>query len=195
MNNILATRHGATEIGACSLPKGDYTVKYPVALGDIPELSHLRFTPDLCGHVLRINCGNGDLDIIINNSNLGGGLDLYSSTWSKATNNKPPGQTRCSVQLTNRNMLNTSGYKCFHSTGETSNNFYRNVGLLNTNDRIVKRAVFKGIEGAHRGANPYYAFDGFGTGNDQVTFFFQDGGSHSVLLRDCADGSNKQTWS
>jgi hypothetical protein len=48
----------------------------------ITELGYLKFKPDLCGHVLTINCGHGDLDIIITNSNYGGGMDLYSqSTW------------------------------------------------------------------------------------------------------------------
>ena len=61
---------------------------------------------DLCGHILRIDCGNGELNIIVTNSNLGGGLDLYSSTtWPQATNNKPPGQVKCSVQLTSSNPV------------------------------------------------------------------------------------------
>ena len=64
------------------------------------------YFPDLCGHILRIDCGNGPLDIIVTNSNLGGGLDLYStSTWPKATNNQPPGEAHCSVQLTNINPV------------------------------------------------------------------------------------------
>ena len=97
LTNVLATRHGATEIGACSLPQGDYTVNKPVALGDIASLGYLKFRPDLCGHILRVDCGNGPLNIIVTNSNLGGGLDLYASSWSIATNNKPPGETKCSV--------------------------------------------------------------------------------------------------
>ena len=31
----------------------------------------------MCGHIFTINCGKGDLDIIVTNSNLGNGLDLY----------------------------------------------------------------------------------------------------------------------
>jgi hypothetical protein len=192
---VLATRHGANEIGACELPDGNYAVYYPFALGDISSLGDLRFRSDLCGKVLRINCGNGDIDIVVTNSNLGGGLDLYASTWSRATNNKPPGETSCRVQLTDRNMMNGNQYKCYHATGEVWNPYYRNVGLFNTNNRIVKRAVFNGREGQHRGSNPYYAFDGYGTGNDQVTFYFEDGGSHSVYLQDCASGANKKYWS
>ena len=101
--------HGANEVGACSLPEGDYAVTYPVALGDIPELGYLKFDPDLCGHILEVNCGHGPLNIIISNSNLGGGLDLYTSSWNQATNGKPPGITKCSVKLTNLNTFKTSG--------------------------------------------------------------------------------------
>ncbi len=106
--NILATRHGATEIGACSLPKADYSVRFPVALGDIPQLNSLKFTPDLCGHIISINCGNGDLDIIVTNSNLGGGLDLYGSTWDRATSFKPPGETKCSAKLQSKSIFTYS---------------------------------------------------------------------------------------
>ena len=82
LQNVLATRHGGVESGACALPRAGYTNNNPVALGNVPELQHLRFRPDLCGHILTINCGRGSLDIIVTNSNLGGGLDLYGrSTW------------------------------------------------------------------------------------------------------------------
>jgi len=192
--NILATRHGATEIGACSLPKADYSVRFPVALGDIPQLNSLKFTPDLCGHIISINCGNGDLDIIVTNSNLGGGLDLYGSTWDRATSFKPPGETKCSAKLQSKSIFNFEGYRCYHSTGETNNQYYRSVGLLNTKERIVTGASYGGRPGAHRGANPYFAFDGFGTGDQKVVFFFKDGGRHEVFLRDCLDGSQKQVW-
>ena len=192
--NIHTTRHAANEIGACELPQGDYSVLNPVALGNIDSLSYLKFDPKFCGHILRINCGNGDLDIIVTNSNLGGGLDLYASTWSKATGNLPPGITQCSVQLTSRNLFNTDGYRCFHATGETNNAYYRNVGLLNTNGRLVTGAQFKGIWGQHRGPNPYWAFDGQGSNNDKVTFYFEDGGSFLVPLSSCASGADKKVW-
>lgn len=182
-------------MGACELPRADYSVRSPVALGDISSLAHLRFNPKLCGQILRVNCGPGDLDIIVTNSNLGGGLDLYASTWSIATGNKPPGVTECSVQLTERNIFNFDGYRCYHATGETTNNYYRNVGLLNTKGRLVVNAEFKGIWGQHRGNNPYWAFDGFGTNDDFVTFYFENGGTHRVRLGDCASGADKQIWS
>lgn len=193
--NVLTTRHGAYEVGACELPKADYAVNLPVALGNIETLGSLKFDPKFCGHVLEIDCGNGRYEIIVTNSNLGGGLDLYKSSWDLATNYKPPGVTYCSVKLSNKNIFKNSGYQCYHATGETNNNYYRNVGLFNTNEKLVVSAKFRGMNGAHRGNNGYWAFDGWGTGNDQVTFFFNDGSSHSVHLRDCKDGSQKQFWS
>ena len=82
LQNVLATRHENHGGDACALPQTGYTTDYPFALGDMDSLSHLKFKPDLCGHILNIDCGNGPLDIIITNSNYGRGLDLYSrSTW------------------------------------------------------------------------------------------------------------------
>ena len=98
-------------------------------------------------------------------------------------------------QLTDMNILNLNGPRCYYATGEINNAYYHNVGLLNTGGRIVKSATLKGATGAHRGANPYYAFDVVAYGDDQVTFYYEDGGSHTVYLRDCVDGTNKQMWS
>ena len=83
---VLTTYHGANEAGACKLPaQGSYSVMYAVALGDLPTLGSLKYTNSMCGHILTVNCGNGDVDIIVMNSNLGGGLDLYGSTWNRYT--------------------------------------------------------------------------------------------------------------
>ncbi|CAF3894741.1 unnamed protein product [Rotaria sordida] len=197
LNRVLATRHGAREAGACALPASSYAIVHPVALGNIEALKHLKFRPDLCGQVLRVNCGNGPLDIIVTNSNLGGGLDLYASTWDKLTNNKPPGETSCTVQLTSRNAFNFNGPRCFYKPGTDYNNaYYHNVGLLNTNGRIISRATIDNRLGEHRGANPYYAFN-FGPldANKQVVFTFEDGSTHSVFLRECEYQQSEHLWS
>ncbi|CAF0927317.1 unnamed protein product [Brachionus calyciflorus] len=68
-NNVLATRHGTTDMGACELPQGDYAVILPVALSSIDSLGYLKFDGKYCGQILRINCGNSDTDIIVKNSN------------------------------------------------------------------------------------------------------------------------------
>ena len=83
--DVLTTFHGGFEAGACKLPAdGSYTVQYAVALGNVPALGNLKYTNSMCGHILTVNCGNGDVDIIVMNSNLGGGLDLYGSTWNRS---------------------------------------------------------------------------------------------------------------
>ena len=194
---VLATRHGAYEAGACALPAATYTVTNPVALGSIDSLSHLKFKPELCGQVLRVDCGNGPLNIIVTNSNYGGGLDLYGSTWGILTANKPPGQTSCSVQLTSQNAFNFEGPRCFYKPGtDFGNAYYHNVGLLNTNGRRVVQATIDNRAGEHRGDNPYYAFD-FGPidDNEQVIFTFDNGNTQSVYLRDCQYQQNEQLWS
>ncbi len=85
-------------------------ITFFICLGQIIEirskLTILYFFQELCGHVLQIDCGHGSLEIIVTNSNYGGGLDLYSeTTWPQATNNQPPGEARCSVVLTGRNPI------------------------------------------------------------------------------------------
>ena len=192
--NVHSTCHSATEMGACALPANSYSTPFPVALGNINSLGNLKFAPNLCGHVLKIDCGHGPLKIIVSNSNLGNGLDLYLSTWNKATKNKNPGVTSCSVELTADNLFSFNGYVCYHATGETTNKYYRNVGLLNTRDRIVTRATYNGMEGRLQSSAPYFEFNGFGNGNEQVKFFFADGASYSVSLAECKNGGNKQIW-
>ncbi|CAF2072403.1 unnamed protein product [Rotaria magnacalcarata] len=197
LHGVLATRHGAHEAGACALPSSNYAVINPVALGSIGSLQHIKFRPDLCGHVLKVDCGNGPLDIIITNSNYGGGLDLYGSTWGRLTNNKPPGETHCSAQLTERNAFNFHGPRCFYKPGtDYGNAYYHNVGLLNTGGRIVTGATIDNRAGEHRGDNPYYAFD-FGPidKNKQVVFTFNKGPPQSVALRDCEYKGSEQMWS
>ena len=50
--------------------------------------------------------------------------------------------------------------RCFYKPGTgTSNPYYRNVGLLNTNEKVVTGATVGGRAGGHRGDNPYFAFD------------------------------------
>lgn len=193
---VKTTRHAAQEFGACALPQETYDVVYPVALGDIGELNDLKFKPELCGHVLSVNCGHGDLDIVINNSNYGGGLDLYASSWDVLTDSLPPGVTSCSVQLSSRNAISGAANVCYYKPGtDHDNRWYHNVGLLNTNDKLVTSAVIGDKVGAHRGDNPYFAFDGEIDDNVTVTFSLSDGSSVSVNLGDCIYLTDEQLWS
>ena len=182
LNNVLTTYHGAKESGSCRLPSESYAYINPVALGNIDSLKNIKFQGNLC-NVLQIDCGKGKLYITVSNSNLGGGLDLYASSWNKATNYLSPGQQYCSVQLTSLNSLTSNNPRCYHATTETQNQYYRSVGLLNTGGKIVTKAVYKGINGVNNGGDFYYTFDGYGTTSDQVTFYFQDGSSYSVSFK------------
>jgi hypothetical protein len=193
---VYTTVHLATAIGACSLPAGDYAVGNAVALGTIDSLRELKFNANFCGHVLRINCGHGDVDIIVIDLNLGGGLDLYGSTWNKVTNNAQPGVFYCHVELTGLNMFKSSEPVCYYSTGETDNAWYRSVGLLNTAGRRVVSAVLdNGVVGQPDRSSPYFAFHGKSNADQRVSFAFDDGSSYQVAFSDCRDGSQKQYWS
>ncbi|CAF3925944.1 unnamed protein product, partial [Rotaria sordida] len=46
---VHTTYHGAYEVGACELPKSSYAIVYPIALGNIESLKHLKWRPELCG--------------------------------------------------------------------------------------------------------------------------------------------------
>ena len=192
---MLTTKHSAREQGACELPNADYSVNLPVALGHIASLGVLRFKSDLCGHILQIDCGKGKKNIIITNSNLGGGLDLYASSWDTLTNSLPPGQTSCSAQLTGLNPIKNAGPVCYYIQNEGNNDYYHNVAVFNTEMLITTGATLLGIKGSHRGQNPYYAFDVKASKNDQVTFTFNDGTSRSFFLKDCISGRGaKKDW-
>jgi hypothetical protein len=110
------------------------------------------------------------------------------------TNSKPPGETSSTVQLTSRNAFNFNGPRCFYKPGpDKDNSYYHNVGLFNTNGRLVVSATIDNRQGEHRGDNPYYAFN-FGPidGNKQIIFTLEDGNTHAVYLRDCKYQKNEQ---
>ena len=56
-----------------------------------------------------MDCGNGAVDAVVASTcNIGSdscGVDLISKTWRKLTNNQFPGETKCSVKLSNRNPI------------------------------------------------------------------------------------------
>ncbi len=96
------------------------------------------------------------------------------------------------------NPVSGGNNQCFYKPGTGSNNpFFRNIGLLNTGAKIVTGATRGGRAGEHRGDNFYYAFDGQGQpmdANEQVTFNFNDGSSHTVRFADCRDVGAEQLW-
>lgn len=66
--DVCATRHVAVEDGASELP---------VTLGSIDSLSYLKLKPEIYVQVLRVDCGNGTLNIIATNSNYGGTYSVF----------------------------------------------------------------------------------------------------------------------
>jgi hypothetical protein len=196
MSNVYTTEYWATDNGACSLPVANYDPTiHPVALGDIASLQSLKFKSNLCGHTLKLNCGKGDIDLIVTDSNQGHGLDLYESTWIKATANGPSGIIYCSVQLTTKNIFNsTSSPVCYYYDGIINNDYYRNVGLLNTGGKIVVSAKLdSGVSGQLDQFSPYFAFS-YAKSNQMVTFNFDDGSSYKLPFSSCLSGANKQVW-
>ncbi len=160
-------------------------------------LGNLEFQPDLCGHVIQVDCGHGALNTIVTNSNLGGGLGLYSdSAWPKATGNPELGVARCSVQLSTQNSLSGKNFQCYYRPGsETTNAYYRNIGILNTGSKIVTGATLGGQPGNHDGPNPYYSFTGRAIDiNEEVVFTFNDGSTHSVRFSDCKSVGSEKRW-
>uniref|UniRef100_A0A915KPA5 Uncharacterized protein n=1 Tax=Romanomermis culicivorax TaxID=13658 RepID=A0A915KPA5_ROMCU len=199
LSNVLATRHVNGGGDACALPAGvSYALNTPFALGDISSLGYMKFKPDLCGHVVTIDCSHGSLDILITNSNYGGGMDLYSQvTWPTATANAAPGQVYCTAQLTSKNPLTGASNQCFYKPGTgTTNAYYRNVGILNTGGKIVKGATVGGAAGSHAGDNPYYAFNLGRAINvtEIVTFTFDDGTTYSTPFSSCVDKGSEQLF-
>ncbi|XP_055345536.1 uncharacterized protein LOC129593311 [Paramacrobiotus metropolitanus] len=195
--DVLATRHAAHESGSCELPSASYTVQWPVRLGDIGSLQDLKYSPGMCGQVLNIDCRSGALDTIVNNANLGGGLDLYASTWDRATDSKPPGESRCSVILSTRNAMDANGPQCFYApTSEKNNAFFKLLGVFNTNGQVGVSASLDGRPGSFNGLQPYFAFHGGPIDSGaQAVFRFSDGSTFSTSLRDCIAQSGVQMWS
>ena len=64
--------------------------------------------------------------------------------------------------MTSKNIFTTDGYVCYFATDETNNQYYRNVGLLNTKDKIVTSAKFNGINGRLQTNAPFFEFNGQG---------------------------------
>ena len=131
------------------------------------------------------------------NSNYGGGLDLYASTWKKLTNDMSPGVTSCSAQLISRNPFSFDSPRCYYKPdGGFGNPYYRAVGLLNTKGRIVSGATINNRSGKHRGDSYLFVFNmGPISVDEQVVFTFKNGETHAVYLRDCEYSKNREVWS
>ena len=115
ISTVKSTMFAGSASGACELPSADYRFLNPLALGEIPELGELRWDPNFCGHIVEVNCGHGPLNIIVTDLNVGGGLDLYTSSWKKVTKSMPPGVTYCSIMLSKLSAFKSKGNFLFTS--------------------------------------------------------------------------------
>jgi hypothetical protein len=92
-----------SESGGCQMPSGDYLVTDAIALGQQPELWSLIWRQGLCGQVLYVDCGHGNLEAVVASTcNLGSGscgVDMIQKTCNKATNNQIPGIASCKVKI------------------------------------------------------------------------------------------------
>jgi hypothetical protein len=68
---------------------------------------------------------------------------LYKSSWDKTTRFKTPGVEKCTVFLNDKNSFTTNDP--VYSSGETNNEYNRNVGLLNTRAKVVKSPKLNGV--------------------------------------------------
>ncbi|UJR11941.1 hypothetical protein I4U23_016119 [Adineta vaga] len=102
------------------------------------------------------------------------------------------------VHLSVRNLFSYDGPRCCYKPDSNLHElYYRNVGLFNTNGRIVRNATIDHHRGRHDGGNSYFAFNFGGqiiSVDKQVVFTFQDGNTHTVRLRDCQYPNGKQFW-
>eukprot|EP00122_Pirum_gemmata_P020578 Pgem_evm1s19232 len=113
-SNVNGTYWGpATDTGGCQMPTATYAIDNAIAVGWESQLGDLTMTNDLCGHVLKINCGYGDVEAVIASTCDVGkttcGVDMVLSTWNTATNNMSPGQALCNVTFTDTNPMSASG--------------------------------------------------------------------------------------
>lgn len=142
---------------------------------------------DLCGHLLRVNCGKGDVDVLVNNLNSDvSGLGLYASAWSRVTRDKTSKVTSCRVvELSHRHaIINSTDPMCFYAPGYIEDSNYHELGLLNTGSRIVSGASLNGFLGEYdsKKSNLYYKFNVFADKSYNVTFQFEDIGNFPCLL-------------
>lgn len=191
-NNVKGTFWAEqSDPGGCQMPEGNYRIVDAVALGFQPELGSLAFKPGLCGKVLDIDCGHGNVQAVVV-STCGGnscGVDMIGRTWRKATNNQSPGIVQCKVSLTDVNPLNEHSMVCYHRpNSDISNLYFTIVGVINTNGRVATSATLAGIQGS-RENDACFTFNAqgkplFNNGADAV-FRFEDGGTVQFRLGDC----------
>ncbi len=185
------------------MPAANYVVTDAIALGQETALGDLVWKQGLCGQVLTINCGNGDVDaVVVSTCNLGSdtcGVDMIAKTWNKATNNASPGIADCTVALSNKNPISGSGPICYHRpNSDIGNAYYTILSVLNTGGKLPNGATLAGISGT-RDNDDWFMFNSNGqnlfTNDAIVVFTYEDGSSDSFKVSDCLPGGSVQIFS
>ncbi|CEO97357.1 Uncharacterized protein PBTT_05530 [Plasmodiophora brassicae] len=179
-----------TDVGGCSLPKGDYALQDAFALGDDPSLGELIYKQgnidSPCGMVFQISCdGREPVKAIVASTNFGGGADLILSTWDKATG-LSPGITYCSVSMTNENPLTASVPVCYTRAVSEGNGiiYYTKITVMNTGGRVASQVSIGGNTGS-RSSGAWFQVSGQMSPSDNAAFTFTDGTTLDFALSDC----------
>lgn len=192
----------SSDSGGCQVPTANYVITDAIALGQETALGNLVWKQGLCGQVLTINCGNGDVDaIVVSTCNLGStscGVDMIAKTWNKATNNASPGVAACTVALSTKNPISGSAPICYHRPNSDVGNAYSvTVSVFNTSGKLPSSAVIAGISGT-RGNDDWFQFNSNGqnlfTDTATVTFTYEDGSSDSFTISQCLSGGQPQIF-
>lgn len=192
----------SSDAGGCQMPAATYAVTDAIALGQETALGNLAFRSGLCGQVLTINCGNGDVDaVVVSTCNIGSttcGVDMIAKTWNKATNNASPGIADCTVVLSNKNPIAGSGPVCYHRPNSDIGNAYSVIlSVLNTSGKIPSAATIADVSG-RRGDDDWFIFDSAGrnlfTDDAIVNFAYEDGSSSSFKISECQAGGSVQIF-
>lgn len=185
------------------MPAANYAVTDAIALGQEAALGNLVWKQGLCGQVLTINCGNGDVDaVVVSTCNLGSdscGVDMIGKTWNTATNNATPGIADCTVALSTKNPIQGSGPICYHRpNSDIGNAYYVILSVLNTSGRLPSGATLAGISGT-RDNDDWFMFNSAGqnlfTDDATVVFTYEDGSSDSFTVGECLEGGSPQIFS
>lgn len=192
----------SSDSGGCQMPTATYAVTDAIALGQETALGNLVFRSGLCGQVLTINCGNGDVDaVVVSTCNIGSntcGVDMIAKTWNTATNNASPGIANCTVVLSNKNPIAGSGPVCYHRPNSDIGNAYSVIlSVLNTSGKIPSAATIANVSGS-RGNDDWFIFDSAGqnlfTNDAIVKFTYEDGSSSSFKISECQSGGSVQIF-
>lgn len=193
----------SSDAGGCQVPTANYVITNAIALGQETALGNLAWKQGLCGQVLTVNCGYGDVDaVVVSTCNLGSdscGVDMIGKTWNTATNNASPGIADCTVSLSTKNPIEGSGPICYHRpNSDIGNAYYVILSVLNTSGRLPSSGTIAGISGT-RGDDDWFIFNSNGqnlfTDDATVVFTYEDGSSDSFKIGECLNGGQPQIFS